>query len=453
MIGSIMLLIGFVSYFLKSEYDQEKAAIRLEQRDEVFVRIISTIDTLFDENLLNQEGTSMRWAHDTAGTKIEYRLKYMDDSLKIPSIQDNFKFGDSLAHNPIKLLRGKENMLPSFATKTDTFISIIQHFDEPAERQQDAQTIELSATFHGDSSLNKAYDLINFAGSPEGFGKFTMDRQIAPATVLKRMFPQFAFSLLLLFVVIISFYLISRSLQQAHQLTALKNDFISNISHELKTPISTISVALEALSNFDAGNDPKLRKEYIEISKMEAERLDLLVNKTLNISLYEQGKFVLDQQVIALDQEINRILRSLKPALEQKHVQVAYAEKAGNYEVLADKSHMTNVIYNLIENAIKYSPSPAKLELILTEKVKTVELEIIDHGVGIEAHHIDKIFDKFFRVPQGDVHNVKGHGLGLSYVREVVKKQGGEIKVQSKFGEGSSFKIIMPKPIPSAIIE
>ena len=162
---------------------------------------------------------------------------------------------------------------------------------------------------------------------------------------------------------------------------------------------------------------------------------------------------MLDQQVIALDQEINRILRSLKPALEQKHVQVAYAEKAGNYEVLADKSHMTNVIYNLIENAIKYSPSPAKLELILTEKVKTVELEIIDHGVGIEAHHIDKIFDKFFRVPQGDVHNVKGHGLGLSYVREVVKKQGGEIKVQSKFGEGSSFKIIMPKPIPSAIIE
>jgi len=453
MIGSIVLLIGFVAYFLNSEYEKEKDAIRLEQRDELFVSIISSIDTLFDENLLKQEGTKMRWAQDTTGMKVEYRVKYMDDSLSLHDVNDHFQPGNSPFNGQVKIIKGNKNLLPSFVTKSDTFISIVQHFDQAEAAPSHEQIIELSTSFEGDSSISNAINLINFQGGGPVPIPMALEKEIAPSSVLMRMIPQFSFSFILLFVVFISFYLIFRSLRQAHLLSALKNDFISNISHELKTPVSTISVALEALSNFDAGNDPKLRKEYIEISQMEAERLDMLVNKTLNINLYEQGKFVLDQQDISLDSEIDRILRSLKPSLEQKQIQLEYTKEGLDFSVFADRTHMTNVFYNLLENAIKYSPSPSKIEVELADRSNRVVLVVKDHGIGIEEQYVNKIFDKFFRVPQGDIHNVKGHGLGLSYVREVLHKHGGEIRVSSKFGEGSSFEVIIPRKNPIEIIE
>jgi signal transduction histidine kinase len=214
----------------------------------------------------------------------------------------------------------------------------------------------------------------------------------------------------------------------------------------LKTPVSTISVALEALQNFDAGNDPKLRKEYIEISKIEAARLDMLVNKTLNISLYEQGTFVMDKQLIDLKKLLVQTLRILKPSFDQKSVEFNFVEEGTSFTIHADKTHITNVLFNLLENAVKYSSGAAKIKLELTEKPDAIQLGISDQGIGIDSSFQDKIFEKFFRVPQGDIHNVKGHGLGLSYVKEVISKHEGTIEVKSELGKGSTFILDFPKP-------
>ena len=120
-------------------------------------------------------------------------------------------------------------------------------------------------------------------------------------------------------------------------------------------------------------------------------------------------------------------------------------KEGDDFSILADRTHMTNVIYNLLENAIKYSPSPSKIEVNLADKSDRVVLEVKDQGIGIEDQYVNKIFDKFFRVPQGDIHNVKGHGLGLSYVKEVLHKHGGKILVSYNLGKGSSFKVFIPR--------
>jgi signal transduction histidine kinase len=243
----------------------------------------------------------------------------------------------------------------------------------------------------------------------------------------------------------LAFYLIAKNLVREKKLSELRNAFISNMSHELKTPVSTIGVALEAISNFEAGDDPELRKEYLEISRLELDRLGLLVDKTLNISLFEQGKFVCNIQKLDIKKEIDTILQTLRISLDNLNVELKYTFNGQNFDILADQSHMSNVIHNLIENAIKYSESEANISIHIEELKDNIRISISDQGIGIPEEYQKHVFDKFFRVPTGDVHNIKGHGLGLSYVKEAVEKQNGSIHLVSELNKGSNFIILMPK--------
>jgi signal transduction histidine kinase len=259
------------------------------------------------------------------------------------------------------------------------------------------------------------------------------------------MIPQLLFSLLLFGSVAAAYIMIGRNLRKEKELAHLRNDFMSNMSHELKTPVSTISVALEALSNFNAADNENLRKEYIDISKTEVERLGLLVDKALNISLFEQGRFVYNKQSLDLNVAIKSVLRTLKVQLDNQQVDLNYNSEGSHFYLMADNTHMINVIHNLIENAIKYSTKTPQIKISLSESSDYLELRVSDKGRGIAPSFQDKIFDKFFRVPQGNTHNTKGHGLGLSYVKEVISNHGGEIKVKSALGEGTTFIIYLPK--------
>ena len=233
-------------------------------------------------------------------------------------------------------------------------------------------------------------------------------------------------------------------MRQQERLTALKNDFISNITHELKTPIATVSVAIEALQNFNALQKPELTKEYLDISKNELSRLSMLVDKVLKLSVFEQKEPELKKEIIDLASLVAQVLDSMRLQFEKLGVKIAFdTEGADHTFVEADKTHLTSVIYNLLDNAIKYDGKNVNIQFATDQNA--LKMSIKDDGCGIASEYQAKIFDKFFRVPKGDIHNVKGYGLGLSYVASIVKQHGGRIEVQSVLEKGSTFSVFLPK--------
>lgn len=261
--------------------------------------------------------------------------------------------------------------------------------------------------------------------------------------LLRKIVPQILFSIFLITITSLSFWLIYRNLQQQRRLTALKNDFVSNITHELKTPISTVSVAIEALSNFNVLQNPTQTKEYLEISKNELNRLSILVDKVLKMSVFEQKELLLNTDNINFRSLVESVLATMKLQFEKCQAHVNFDLLGKTFTIIGDSIHLTNVVYNLLENALKYSKEP-EINVVLQENEESLLLSIEDNGMGISEEFLPKIFDKFFRVPTGNVHNIKGYGLGLSYVKNVVEKHNGTIEVNSKIGEGSTFILKLP---------
>ncbi len=252
------------------------------------------------------------------------------------------------------------------------------------------------------------------------------------------------FSILLLGITILSFVLLYRSLLKQRRLAELKNEFISNITHELKTPIATVGVAIEALKNFNAMHDPKRTQEYLDISSNELQRLNLLVDKVLKLSMFEKKEMDLKYEPVDLAGVVNEVVDSLKLQFEKHNAKVTIARE-GNFVIQGDRLHLVSVVFNLLDNAIKYSKDEAVINIHLGEVEKAVILKVTDNGIGIQPEYRNKIFEKFFRVPHGDTHNAKGYGLGLSYVAQVVKKHDGTISVESQPGSGTTFTITLPK--------
>lgn len=264
------------------------------------------------------------------------------------------------------------------------------------------------------------------------------------AFLIKRISPQILFSLFLVAFTSITFVFLYRNLAAQRRLTEMKNDFISNITHELKTPIATVSVAVEALRNFGGMQNPARTKEYLDISAAELQRLGLLVDKVLKLSLFENRELELKKEEVDLKQLTEEVLNTMKLQFEKHHARVNLELHGLYFNVQADRLHVTSVIYNLLDNAIKYSNDHPDITVQLRHETDAVLLSVSDKGMGIPQGFRDKIFDKFFRVPSGDHHNIKGYGLGLSYVAHVMKQHGGSISVESEPGKGSTFTVKFP---------
>ncbi|HYG02787.1 MAG TPA: HAMP domain-containing sensor histidine kinase [Chryseosolibacter sp.] len=263
--------------------------------------------------------------------------------------------------------------------------------------------------------------------------------------VLREITPQILFSIFLTLLTIGSFTVMYRNLRAQEKLMNLKNDFISNVTHELKTPVATVSVALEALRNFNALHDPKRTEEYLEIAQNELNRLTLMTDKILKTSVFETQGIVVKIEKINIDSLVQQVLNSMKLVFEKRSVAVEFLREGNDFEMEGSRADITHVLYNLLDNALKYSLDGTQIRLGLHDKKTNVEFTVQDNGIGIPAEYQKKIFEKFFRVPSGDVHNTKGYGLGLSYVSGVVKSHNGSIEVESEPGKGSCFRIILPK--------
>jgi two-component system phosphate regulon sensor histidine kinase PhoR len=262
--------------------------------------------------------------------------------------------------------------------------------------------------------------------------------------LLRRITLPILFSIFLVGVTILTFVVLYKNLLRQRRLAILKNEFIGNITHELKTPIATVGVAVEALKNFNAMEDPVRTREYLDISANELQRLNLLVDKVLKLSMFEKKEIDLKYESIDLRDVVNEVVTSMRLQIEKSHAEVLVSQ-SGNTNLQADRLHLLSVVFNLLDNALKYGKADPVVQIGLAGNNDAVELTVADNGIGIAPEYKNKIFEKFFRVPAGDTHNAKGYGLGLSYVAHVVKKHHGQILVDSMPGGGPKFTITLPR--------
>jgi len=256
-----------------------------------------------------------------------------------------------------------------------------------------------------------------------------------------RLLPQVFFSLILLSLTATAFWVTFRSLESQIKLSGMKDDFISNMSHELKTPIATVKVALEALSNFNIIDDPKRNREYLGMATHEMDRLELLATRVLNTSLLESGKIYLQQESYDLKKLVDEVLQAMQLRLQQAEAKVAFSATGNNFLIAMDKLHMQGVLVNLLDNSLKYSDKPVHIDIRLTERNAAIQLSLTDNGPGIPEEYKEKVFEKFFRVPTGNRHNTKGYGLGLSYAAQVMRQHNGSINVNNVSAGGCVFTL------------
>ena len=250
---------------------------------------------------------------------------------------------------------------------------------------------------------------------------------------------------LVIFIMIATFTLMYKTLISQRKLSEMKNDFISNMTHEFKTPISTIALACEALVDKDMGDASERSTAFVSMIDEENKRLEALVESILQSAVMDKGELRLHIEKVEFNSLVHSLLNRTRMKIESLGGILIPQIAIGECYVLGDKSHLMNVVNNLIDNAIKYSKDELEIE-ITTECIDDkVVLTVKDKGIGIKKEHIPRIFDKLYRVPTGNVHNVKGFGLGLSYVKSIVELHGGEIQVESQVGVGSIFKLILKR--------
>ncbi|HBS87248.1 MAG: hypothetical protein A2W91_03440 [Bacteroidetes bacterium GWF2_38_335] len=225
------------------------------------------------------------------------------------------------------------------------------------------------------------------------------------------------------------------------RLSEIQKDFINNMTHEFKTPISTISISADVISNPKIVNDPQRLSNYAAIIKDQNNRLESQVEKVLQFANIDKKDLKLNIEEIDLHEIILNVTENFIVNLEKRNGNLIYELDAMPSFIFADKFHLTNIIYNLLDNAVKYSLENPEIVIRTSEKNSEIVFSIKDNGIGIKKEHLKKLFDKFYRVPTGNIHNVKGFGIGLNYVKSIVKAHDWKIHVESEPEKGTIFTI------------
>jgi two-component system, OmpR family, phosphate regulon sensor histidine kinase PhoR len=245
-------------------------------------------------------------------------------------------------------------------------------------------------------------------------------------------------------IIVSAFYVTVRTLLMQKKLSEIKNDFINNMTHEFKTPLATISLAVDAMRNEKVVHDREKSAYFSSIIKEENRRMNKQVETILQAALIDRQELQLKLQPLHINEVIRRVMENFKLQLDEIHAQV-FLQLEDNYDLAeADEVHFTNLISNLIDNAIKYSRDKLTIRILTYRSGKNMLIKIEDNGIGMTKETQRRIFEKFFRAHTGNVHNVKGFGLGLSYVKSVVDAHNGRIKVDSTVGKGTVFTLEIP---------
>lgn len=228
------------------------------------------------------------------------------------------------------------------------------------------------------------------------------------------------------------------------KISEVKTDFINNMSHEFKTPLATISVATDSLNNDKIATNPEKVKYYSSLIKQENLRMKKQVENVLNMSKLERNEMKLFLKTTNVRELIKEITRSFRLIVEQREGSLTEEFKAEKYTFKIDEFHISNALVNLLDNANKYSPEKPDIRIKTRNEGHWYVIEISDKGMGMETENKSRIFEKFFREETGNIHNVKGQGLGLSYVKKIIELHKGQIIVESQKEKGSTFTIKLP---------
>lgn len=271
--------------------------------------------------------------------------------------------------------------------------------------------------------------------------------------ILMKILPWVLLSLVFVGVIIYAFSWMIFSFQKQKKLSDIKSDFVNNMTHELKTPISTISLASEMLLNSNGNLSDDKKQKYTRMIFDENLRLQQQVEQVLQMAILEKGSFKLELTLFDAHEVIEKCINRFDLVIKNTSGRIAFNPASIDSFIEADLTHFQNVICNLLDNAIKYSGSSPDIVVSTGLVDKKFVISFQDKGIGISQENQKMIFEKLYRVPTGNIHNVKGFGLGLYYVKTIIEALGGEVKVHSEVNKGSTFEILMPYPVKSKVNE
>jgi two-component system phosphate regulon sensor histidine kinase PhoR len=248
-------------------------------------------------------------------------------------------------------------------------------------------------------------------------------------------------SVLFTTIIITAFLLTLKTMLSQKKLSEIKSDFINNMTHEFKTPIATIQLATDALKNEKVINNKEQILYYSGIIKEENRRMNKQVEKILQSAQLERDEIKLQLKKLDVHTVIQKVAENVTLQMEEAHAQLTTTLNATNSVIYADEVHFSNIIFNLIDNAIKYSKENPVIHIETNNAGQSIQLKVSDNGIGMSKETANHIFEKFFRAHTGNLHDVKGFGLGLTYVRKIVDAHGGKIHVDSELGQGTTFTL------------
>ena len=291
--------------------------------------------------------------------------------------------------------------------------------------------------------LSKSYQVVLSYDSDFSFFLFI---DVPSNVIIRKTFWLIAISIIFTIIIILAFIITVRTIYKQKYLSEIKSDFINNMTHEFKTPLATISLAVDALGYEKVYSKPEQIRYYTRILKEENDRMYKQVEKILTTAKIDSNAMELSIQDVDIHQIIEKAAQSAQMIIEGQGGGVYLKLNANQYVVKGDEVHLTNIINNLIDNAIKYSKTPCNINISTKNnmKNKSICIRVADNGIGMSKESLKHVFEKFYRVPTGNLHNVKGFGLGLSYVKAIVEAHSGIITVESSLGKGSTFKIDLP---------
>ena len=465
LIISLTALFGYQIYWLsglyKSRYQSDESLITVSLQMADFAEIMERVNILRSEgDLHGSVSVSTGWSKAEKQTQVRTDSIVVDKdgtrTIKVTTVKTE-KSKDTLSASAssyvvdsideisstyqIGLHQGIDNLSdPNPAVLDSILIERLISYDVNAPHRllmlSGADTLAVISTQgYTPSSRAKDFDLSYGEEGENKIYRLTME----PLTfvILRKMTGVIVASLILFLILAFSFWFLIHTMLKQKSLEEMKSDFTNNITHELKTPVAVAYAANDALLHFDAGNDPEKRREYLEISQAQLEKLEGMIEQILSMSMESRKTFELKREDIALEPLLQSLVQQHKLSAE-KPCEINIDVEEGMI-LIADRFHLSNIIGNLIDNAIKYSGDSVRIDITARRVNDDAEIRIRDNGIGIAADKQKHIFEKFYRVPTGNVHDVKGYGLGLYYAKTMVEKHGGTITVSSTPGKGSEF--------------